>query len=595
MKNKHLLILTLILILTNLLHFKALGQPKGDPINYILFIEKNIKNLNRDLQKLQTAKKLSKKNSLRSSIQQKYFTTSIPVKIETFYTGKATYNPTNFLNDIPNSLKLIKYSEAISPSNCKLCQDKKGNYFVETELEVRYESTRRNETKRLYISFLFEETKGRTKAYIARITERSSSNRLSCYKKVKNIYSNENKEEDFDVNGPIAGGDDRGKTPKKPKLKKPIPKKLKSPSKPKTPTNSGTTPHAVGNDCSDEIDKLNDKIRTLSGATKRVGELDTELTTTKKGLDKHSRERDRLVRDSIRLESEVTYWKREYQKMKKEMEGYRAYTNWAINDSLQCDSFKATSFAQFKWANREYNRYLIRKDSLSPIQRNNIIKEIWKIYSIKEEKCVIKDGWTHLYTAKILANNDGNIIQELGSDFCEQIKEMNKIVLRELGLALEKGPYDVRSQASSFAVRLPYLLFPDRKCSGNSEIVQEIKNIFNEYEKGNYANSIGTYNKYQRLLSLDEFTEKYPEVVAQAKFAAGAILLWNMDNMSEYKGLLLEGTWLDENIKKNRVAAGKKLLEEALEFNRMSSWEDKYKFEQRIWVILKKYYNDKSD
>jgi hypothetical protein len=137
------------------------------------------------------------------------------------------------------------------------------------------------------------------------------------------------------------------------------------------------------------------------------------------------------------------------------------------------------------------------------------------------------------------------------SNTCQTISRMNEIVLVELSQAIKKTnelgttDYTLRSDMERVIHLLPYSLSPERRCDDNATFRNTnawsmITKIKPAYDEGDYITSIYLYNRYQRFFEFEGIKEQ-KKVLDEAKFAAAAILLWDLGNVSRTKSLFTQG------------------------------------------------------
>lgn len=209
-------------------------------------------------------------------------------------------------------------------------------------------------------------------------------------------------------------------------------------------------------------------------------------------------------------------------------------------------------------------------------------EQLWEIYSKYNFNAAVKDcgpftltasddlkdGWSHYYTSMILSEDIGKIFNNLDTNYCNKVYEMNTKLLNELGLALAlaKNDYNLRNACYGLLEKLISQVIDEKRCWGGSSIgepsaVSDLRDIGIAYRQGNYASAMGKYNKGYRLLELDE-VKKNSELVADVKYCVGTILLWNLGDICSYHGLSAQGSWFEKNYSR-RTGIGQILLIEA--------------------------------
>jgi hypothetical protein len=229
----------------------------------------------------------------------------------------------------------------------------------------------------------------------------------------------------------------------------------------------------------------------------------------------------------------------------------------------------------------------------------NGIREVWSVYArypviCQDVQCGpytlsfcddFKTGLEHLYAAEMVAYNLGNIVDQLGAGSDEKLNAMNERILTELGQAIAKGDYNIRSDAKQMVEDLPHLIVTERKGNGLlSEAFLNVRRIQDAYRKKNYAEALALYSRYYRFFELEEFKNNQ-HVVAEAKFCVGAILLWDLEGINKSADMSIPNSWLANSMKTLGIQrqTGKELL---LEITRMPGLsEELYK---KAYVVLGK-------
>lgn len=263
--------------------------------------------------------------------------------------------------------------------------------------------------------------------------------------------------------------------------------------------------------------------------------------------------------------------------------------------------------AELERANKAYEFYLRNKDNSDQEKRDSALVQAryaWDIYNqtkhCAEAECFgnpqrycddYKLGLSHLYRAQMVANNDANVINELGGTVNEIINKANQILLSELGAVLDEGLYNERSDVKRMINRLDELILSERKGKGrdstaivSSETYGKFREIGEAFDKNNYAKSVSLYSKYYRIRKLKEFKIN-DKVLIKADFAAGAILLWDLGNISTSSGFAKDGSWLQLTLEE-REANGRRLL-----LNVARNKKAPMELRKRAYVLLRKQFH----
>jgi DNA repair exonuclease SbcCD ATPase subunit len=262
------------------------------------------------------------------------------------------------------------------------------------------------------------------------------------------------------------------------------------------------------------------------------------------------------------------------------------------------------------------NRFEEIKYKFNPLKFDTSFQEevraIWSVYARFTVNCqeVIcgpyilsvcddyKTAEEHLNSAYILSGNMGNIIDQFGSTLSDKLNTMNELLLSELGQAIAKGDYNIRSESRRIVENLPSLLISERKgkkvqidtsqlSSGiSSEIVSSLRSIKTEFYKKNYSESAAIFSRYYRFFELAEIRSQR-EIVAEAKYCVGVILLWDLFDINRFSGMTIPSSWLDLTLADIRTqrSTGRQLL---LEISRQEGISDKLR--AKAYLALAKTY-----
>lgn len=239
-------------------------------------------------------------------------------------------------------------------------------------------------------------------------------------------------------------------------------------------------------------------------------------------------------------------------------------------------------------ANRQYNILLpklVRKKGDVELQ-NEFKEKVWAVYDQYDQY----KGCLELKNcAASLTNNHGNIIDELGTSQAQRLNQRSGRLLEHLGRLLEQPAcaYEHRSDLDAIISRLPSLILIER-----NEVVRSgergIRLISTLYQNGEYAAAMNLYDKFEPILDSEGFqTDAVKPLVLEAKLAIGAIMLWDLGDISLQRSLFVPGSWLTD-VYSNRSITERKaieLLHEVIESDRLS---DDVRYEASI--IEAKYF-----
>lgn len=194
----------------------------------------------------------------------------------------------------------------------------------------------------------------------------------------------------------------------------------------------------------------------------------------------------------------------------------------------------------------------------------------------------------HLMVVDLLAANRYNVAEKLDEDISGRVNKLNNLLLKNLGAAYEKGSYDERSDATAISEKVGFLIVSEKKGKSGmdaSEVLIKIRDIRIAFDKEDYAEAVKIYNKYERFFTIEDVKDEI-ELVADAQYAVGTILAWNLASIADYRGLYINGTWLDENID-SRLAVGRRLLLNEVLNNRKL---ENNKLKREAMLALRKQY-----
>lgn len=194
----------------------------------------------------------------------------------------------------------------------------------------------------------------------------------------------------------------------------------------------------------------------------------------------------------------------------------------------------------------------------------------------------------HLNLAYLLAYDLSSIVNEYG-DFTDlRVMQVNAALLENVSNIFDKaeaeGNYDLKQEAQRFINRLPGLIIPAVGQDGNSKVMQELATIPEAYRKKDYATVLGVYNRYERVL-FDESIQNDKELLASIKSCVGVVLLYDLGNTEEMRGIAFKDSWLDKTLP-NRRFVGEKLLREVVQLRKMIS---KPVFERAAFALAQRF------
>lgn len=316
-----------------------------------------------------------------------------------------------------------------------------------------------------------------------------------------------------------------------------------------------------------------------------------------------------LIRDARVKSNEITKLKEDVDQLKvqlvrneKDIDQLRlqlASERWLVEkyrsslDSIEADAERERQkrlFAEsmLDEATRQYNILLpklVRKKGDVELQKE-FKEKVWAVYDQYDQY----KGCLELKNcAAILTNNHGNIIDELGTSQAQRLNQRSGQLLEHLGRLLEQPScaYEHRSDLDAIISRLPSLILIER-----NEVVRSgergIRLISTLYQNGEYAAAMNLYDKFEPILDSEGFqTDAVKPLILEAKLAIGAIMLWDLGDISLQRSLFVPGSWLAD-VYSNRSITERKAIEflhEVIESDKLS---DDVRYEASI--IEAKYF-----
>jgi len=109
------------------------------------------------------------------------------------------------------------------------------------------------------------------------------------------------------------------------------------------------------------------------------------------------------------------------------------------------------------------------------------------------------------------------------------------------GKVMEKGNYD---QRSTMANNLPSFVTEERRPgSANSEVKGNLNRIIIAYNSGRYLESLTTYDKYQKFMTLESL-QKEKHLLDEVEYCIGNILLWDLGAYGNNINDIVSGDWI---------------------------------------------------
>jgi len=222
-------------------------------------------------------------------------------------------------------------------------------------------------------------------------------------------------------------------------------------------------------------------------------------------------------------------------------------------------------------ANRQFERFsILHKNNKSTPAAIDDFRKVWSTYQEYDKYKRCKEL---LNAAKILVYNEGLILDILGDTQAESLNRRSSLILDNIGRLLNNPDcsYNDRSEIAKLVSRLPNIILIEqndkvKKGEGN------IRRVHLEYLNGNYAEALSLYNLYESLLSGQSFKNESLKIeVIKAKFGVGHILLWDLGQISVYKELTFQESWLGKtfNSFSTRESEGRRLLLEIIDENKI--------------------------
>lgn len=360
-----------------------------------------------------------------------------------------------------------------------------------------------------------------------------------------------------------------------------------SPASPTTPSNCDSSRYIA------TINQLRSDVR---GLRNEIGDL--------KGTISQLRHDTATLHETIKVREDTIYAQgQRIEKLKDSLQYYKDIVSNVLLFEQNRREKKETAAAVLEKAEHIYNTY----STASGPYKDSLRMQLWNIYSNNRTETTfqncgpfnllaiddLKRSEDHYYMASLLIDDNGTIFNKMGADLCSKVRKMNAGMLSELGQTLENAnQYSLKSDVYDKVEKLSSLLIAERKCwNASGEEVEfkgtnayyDMKNIKKSFEAKDFATTIGIYNRYYRLMELDE-VKKDTNLIAEIKYHIGSIMLWNLGGTIDYRGLTQQGSWLKENYGR-RIEVGQNFLIDAIKLNP----DDKDLIEKAYILTRKKY------
>lgn len=215
------------------------------------------------------------------------------------------------------------------------------------------------------------------------------------------------------------------------------------------------------------------------------------------------------------------------------------------------------------------------------------------------------DARDHLNLATILAADPRHLINRYEGGIDQRTAAINAELIYHLSQVFSKQyKFSDLSMSKRIADKLPDLMqkVPNALASSatlnpqdstDKKIESLYADVAYEYKQKRYSNALGIYNRYQRLEG-ESHLMKNDEVRAGTMTSVGIILLFNLGDVGDARGIPLKGTYLEKAFN-NRQREGIKLLKQVLTFrdedgNLYPKNSEVFEWQKRAAYAMSKYY-----
>lgn len=215
------------------------------------------------------------------------------------------------------------------------------------------------------------------------------------------------------------------------------------------------------------------------------------------------------------------------------------------------------------------------------------------------------DARDHLNLANILAADPRHLINRYDGGVDQRTAAINADLIYHLSQVFAKqNNFNDLSMSKTIADKLPDLMqkVPNALSSSSSlnprdstdkKIEDLYAGVASEYKEKRYASALGIYNRYQRLEGESHLMEN-DEVRAGTMTSVGIILLFNLGDVEDARGIPLQGTFLEKAFN-SRQREGIQLLKKVLTFRDEDGglYPEKsvvFKWQKRAAYAMSKYY-----
>lgn len=215
------------------------------------------------------------------------------------------------------------------------------------------------------------------------------------------------------------------------------------------------------------------------------------------------------------------------------------------------------------------------------------------------------DARDHLNLATILAADPRHLINRYDGGVDQRTAAINADLIYHLSQVFSKqNNFNDLSMSKRIADKLPDLMqkVPNALSSSASlnprdstdnKIEDLYAGVASEYKEKRYASALGVYNRYQRLEGEEHLVEN-DEIRAATMTSVGIILLFNLGDVGDARGIPLQGTFLEKAFN-SRQREGIQLLKTVLTFRDEDGglYPEKskvFEWQKRAAYAMSKYY-----
>jgi hypothetical protein len=332
--------------------------------------------------------------------------------------------------------------------------------------------------------------------------------------------------------------------------------------------------------CRVELDRCKESNRVLVGENTNLSKKNSKLTNDNNTLNNENAQlrkdvsnyREKTRQDSIRFKNSQKILLDSIDKLNKRLnifiENEKEAKEKRIKDSLETvEKKRLVAEARIKYQNAESKYNSDQQYAKSKDYRDSIysVADVMTTY-IDCKECF--EPQDNLILAEIIGKNKAGVEQQLAQSDSLKGKEvynyMNSVVLMALSGVASKGDFNEKSELIRIIDHIgDYLKVVKTDEAGpESVLAKAVRN----YEQGKDLHDVYfDISKHEKYLNDSIYYQEDERALLRLKVltAKGAILLWNLDNISSASFLLQNDPTLQKELN-NRVATGEKYLRQVV-------------------------------